>query len=104
MEVVCVDLNLIQLPIVFLLFFVLLFGIGFILNMLLKTTYFPLYAYLVAALPFAIYWYWDSALSVGANLASFQVPDYLIAVGGLIGAWLSGKTIQVLRNRGYRMF
>ncbi|MEY4479330.1 MAG: hypothetical protein RLZZ267_8 [Bacillota bacterium] len=97
-------MHVIQLTIVFLLFFVLLFGIGFILNMLLKTTYFPLYAYLLAALPFAIYWYWDSELSVSANLTSFQAADYLIAVSGLIGAWLSGKTIQTLRNNGYRMF
>lgn len=98
------DLNLIQVPIVFILFFVLLFGIGFILNMLLKTTYFPLYAYLVAALPFAVYWYWDGSKSFSTNLSAFQGMDYLIAVAGLIGAWLSGKTIQTLRNRGYRMF
>jgi hypothetical protein len=99
-----VDLNWIQLPIVFILFFVLLFGIGFILNMLLKTTYFPLYAYLVAAVPFAVYWYWDPNAGVAANLSAFQLPDYLIAIGGFIGAWLSGKTIDVLRNKGYRMF
>jgi hypothetical protein len=99
-----VDLNLIQLPIVFLLFFVLLFGIGFILNMLLKTTYFPLYAYIVVALPLAVYWYWDGNVSVVHNLSAFQVPDYLTAVGGFVGAWLSGKTIHVLRTKGYRMF
>lgn len=98
------DLNLIQLPIVFLLFFVLLFGIGFTLNMLLKTTYFPMYAYIFVAIPGAMYYLWDEKLSFYGNLAAFQIPDYVPAIGGLIGAWLSGKTIDVLRRRGYKMF
>lgn len=98
------DLNLIQLPIVFLLFFVLLFGIGFTLNMLLKTTYFPMYAYIFAAIPGAVYYLWDGKLGFIDNLAAFQIPDYIPAIGGLVGAWLSGKTIDVLRKRGYKMF
>lgn len=98
------EVELIQLPILFVLFFVLLFGIGFILNMLLKTTWFPIYLYLIVMLPLVVYWQWDAELSFADNLLGYQIADYITAIGGLVGAYLSGKTIHVLRVKGYKMF
>lgn len=86
------------------LIFVLLYGIGFILNMLLKTTWFPIYLYLIVIIPLVIYWQWDGSVGFLANLTGFMIVDYVTAVGGLIGAYLSGLTIKTLRDRGYQMF
>lgn len=97
-------IQIIQLLIAILLFFVLLFGIGFILNMLLKTTWFPIYLYVIVVVPLAIYLQWTSGLSLWQNLAEYGVFDYLTAIGGFAGAALSGWTIKTLRDRGYRMF
>lgn len=95
---------MIQAAIATLLIFVLVFGIGFILNMLLKTTYFPLYAYLALVVAMIV-WFWQKDdLSLGATIAGFGIPDYAAMVGGLVGAWLSGSTIKLLRTKGYKMF
>lgn len=87
-----------------LLFFVLLFGIGFILNMLLKTTWFPIYVYVLVLIPLVIYWQWTPGQTLWQNLAGYTLVDYLTALGGLAGAILSGWTIRTLRMKGYRMF
>lgn len=97
------DVELLQLPILLVLFFVLMFGLGFILNMLLKTTWFPIYFYVLVLIPWAVYWQWEPG-SLFDNLAGYRISDYLTAAGGLIGAWAGGKTIQFLRDKGYRMF
>ncbi len=85
-------MNIAQLIISIPLFLVLAFGIGFILNMLIKTTWLPLvmYALLLVYL----------ILSMGSLL----VVDYIILASGLAGAVLSGVTIRMLRAKGYRMF
>ena len=74
------------------LFFVLLFGIGFILNMILKTTWVPLVIYLGIVIYLLI------------DLQSPHVADFTILGAGLVGAGGSGFTIQTLRTKGYRMF
>lgn len=94
---------LLQLLIATTLFFVLLFGIGFILNMLLKTTWFPIYVYVFVMVPLVVYSQWETGTLLD-NLAAYSWVDYLTGIGGLAGAILSGKTIQVLRKNGYQMF
>jgi hypothetical protein len=74
------------------LFFVLLFGIGFILNMILKTTWVPLVVYL-GVVVYLVY-----------DLQTPHVADFTILGAGLLGAGGSGWTIQTLRTKGYRMF
>lgn len=74
------------------LFFVLFFGIGFILNMILKTTWFPLVIYLGVVIYLLF------------NIESPHIADISILCAGLIGAVGSGWTIQILRTKGYRMF
>jgi Putative membrane protein len=78
------------------LFSVLLFGIGFILNMILKTTWFPsiLYAALISGL--AVYMFMERG--------GLKPVDWIILSAGMIGALLSGWTIKMLRAKGYRMF
>jgi predicted membrane protein len=109
----CVDYNngrtnlkelkvLIQLMIVTVLLLVLFFGIGFILNMLMKTTWFPIYAYFAVVIIFVVYW--GTAGSLTSNVSGYTFADYIPAVGGLVGAILSGSAIKALRVRGFKMF
>lgn len=85
-------ISLPQFVISIVLFFVLLFGIGFILNMILKTTWVPLVIYLGVVIYLLI------------DLQSPHIADFTILGAGLIGAGGSGWTIQTLRTKGYRMF
>ena len=93
---------MLQLIIAAVLIFVLIFGLGFILNMLLKTTWLPIYAYiiLVAVL---LYMNWDTG-TIWSSLAEYTYVDYIPAIGGLIGSILSGTAIRTLRSKGYKMF
>ncbi|WP_375163106.1 YuiB family protein [Paenibacillus sp. SC116] len=86
------------------LLFVMMFGIGFILNMLMKTTWFPMVLYVVLVIPLAMWTMWDSSLTFVGNVTNYGFVDILIAVSGLIGAYISGKTIGYLRVGGYKMF
>jgi hypothetical protein len=97
---------MIQLIIATVLLFVLFFGIGFILNMLMKTTWFPVYGYIILAIGLLIYWSRGTESSGGwlAGLAGYSWADYTTAVGGLIGAILSGFAIRTLRDKGFKMF
>jgi hypothetical protein len=98
---------MIQLIIATVLLFVLFFGIGFILNMLMKTTWFPVYGYILLAIGLLIYWSQQSESPSGnwlAGLAGYSWADYTTAVGGLIGAILSGFAIRTLRAKGFKMF
>ena len=87
-----------------LLFFVMMFGISFILNMLLKTTWLPMYLFFFVLLPSVVYSLWNKDVSFGAHLCSFQPVDYLTMLMGISGTFLSGLAIQKLRLAGYKMF
>ncbi|MFD1956183.1 YuiB family protein [Paenibacillus thailandensis] len=95
---------MIQLIVAMVLFFVMMFGIGFILNMLLKTTWFPIYLFIIVLVPLGIWWTWDDSASVTANFTAFTIVDLLPAFGALIGAYVSGWAIRALRRGGYKMF
>lgn len=81
-----------------------MFGIGFILNMLMKTTWFPAYIFVLVILPVVVYTLWDREQFFWTYLGSYRLVDYLTAVAGLVGAILSGWTIRKLRQGGYKMF
>lgn len=69
------------------LFFVMMFGIGFILNMLMKTTWFPAYLFVIVILPVVVYSIWDrSAMSLWEHLSTFHIVDYLTGIAGLAGS------------------
>ncbi|MDF2663398.1 MAG: hypothetical protein K0Q94_6189 [Paenibacillus sp.] len=82
-------IDIIQLVIAMVLVFVLMYGIGFIFNTL-------------AVIGMLVYWAWHSG-SLLSHLAELR-GEYLLFICGLLGAILSGKTIQFLRLRGYKMF
>jgi hypothetical protein len=78
------------------LFLVLLFGIGFILNMILKTTWLPSILYAMLIIGMAVYMF--------VERGGLKLVEWIILSAGMIGALLSGWTIKLLRAKGYRMF
>lgn len=74
------------------LFLLLAFGLGFIINMILKTSWLPVYIYVIVV-AFLVY------RSGGMNAI-----DAVVLLAGAAGAVLSGLVIRKLRRMGYRMF
>ncbi|TXK84319.1 YuiB family protein [Paenibacillus sp. N3.4] len=96
---------MLQMVIATVLMMVLFFGIGFILNMLMKTTWFPLYAYIALIIGVVIYGsLGTTSASFLSSGDSFTLVDIVPAIGGLAGAILSGSAIKALRIRGFKMF
>jgi hypothetical protein len=95
-----------------LLFFVLFFGIGFILNMLLRMTWimgiiYPIIAILIIDnVRFAEYFTnsGDAFQKLGVRLSSLHPSDITILSFGFLGALASGAAMKMLRSKGYRMF
>lgn len=95
------------------LYLILFFGMGFLLNMLFKTTWAPgAFIY-----PFIVIWMVSDLSLVsliihpiqglshlGVRFTELLIVDYIILSAGLVGTILSGLTIQMLRKSGYRMF
>lgn len=100
------------LPISMLLFFVLFFGIGFILNMLLRMSWimaivYPIIAiFIIDKVRFIEYFSnsKESFTSLGSELSQLATADVLILLSGLVGAIGAGITIKTLRKKGYQMF
>lgn len=87
------------------LFFVMMFGIAFILNMLMKTVWFPACLFLLVILPMMVYSVWGrGTVDLAEHLASFRIMDYAVALAGFFGAVLSGWATRKLRLGGYKMF
>ncbi|WP_026694632.1 YuiB family protein [Peribacillus kribbensis] len=105
-------MNIAVLIISMVLFFVLLFGIGFILNMLLRKTWVVAIVYPLIALMFindqkisSFYGEPGTAFpQLGHKIQSLHLADLLILLFGFMGALGAGMTIRTLRERGYRMF
>lgn len=101
-----------QLIISMLLFIILFFGIGFLLNMLLRSTWimaviYPLVVvFIVDKVRF--YEYFTSPKTAFSDLISrllgLQVADILILTSGFVGTIIAGIAIRVLRSKGYQMF
>ncbi|WP_332330000.1 YuiB family protein [Paenibacillus sp. 481] len=97
-------LGWVMIIILMVLFFVMMFGIGFILNMLMKTTWFPVGFFVIIVFPATFYLIWDESLSWGENIAAYGPYGFLTAVAGFAGAIVSGMTIEALRKSGYKMY
>ncbi|MBO9130684.1 YuiB family protein [Bacillus sp. 165] len=94
------------------LFLVLFFGIGFLLNMILRGTWvmvvlYPLVcAFIIDKVSITDYFF-DTNHAFSSLKAGFMhlgQADILILMTGLVGAILAGVTIKMLRQRGYQMF
>ncbi|WP_158737804.1 YuiB family protein [Alteribacillus sp. YIM 98480] len=101
-----------QLIISMALFLLLFFGIGFLLNMILRSTWIMavVYPLIVIAIIDNVRFF-DYILSPGASfsalgndLISLKLVDIVILSSGLIGAIIAGIAIRMLRVRGYQMF
>ncbi|WP_411953733.1 YuiB family protein [Alkalibacillus sp. S2W] len=105
-------MNIVQVFVLSILFFVLFFGIGFILNMLLRSTWimaiiFPIIVVLIVDdVPFTNYFTQpgESFPALAQDLVNLQVVDLFILIVGFIGTIVSGIIIRILRAKGYQMF
>ncbi|SER78046.1 Putative membrane protein [Gracilibacillus ureilyticus] len=103
---------MIQLFISVLLFFVLFFGISFILNMILKQTWlmavvFPVIViFIVDTVSFSAYFTEPEAAfsSLAHEFTSLGIQDVIILSSGFIGTLAAGFVIRFLRKNGYQMF
>lgn len=89
-----------------LLFFVLFFGIGFLLNMILRVTWLMALIYPIVVV-LIVYKMMDTKFSISAIMSGFSKlggADIIILTTGFVGAILSGVTIKTLRKKGYQMF
>lgn len=101
-----------QLFISILLFLVLFFGIGFLLNMLLRATWFMAIIYPIVVIRIVddvkFFEYITAPVtsfsSLGTKLVSLQTADIIILLAGMTGALLAGLANKVLRAKGYQMF
>lgn len=105
-------LSIPQLIIAILLYFVLFFGIGFILNMLLRSTWtmaviYPIVIFFIVDESGFFSYFANPANSfsqLGENIISLTTADIIILIAGMAGAVLSGIANRMLRARGYQMF
>ncbi|MCT2535874.1 YuiB family protein [Aquibacillus koreensis] len=103
---------MIQLVVSLVIYFVLFFGISFILNMLLRRTWIMSFFYPIVVLlivdDFAISYYFTNPISafttVWSDMTKLNGYDIAILLSGLIGTIASGIVIKKLRKSGYQMF
>ncbi|MRG85189.1 YuiB family protein [Salinibacillus xinjiangensis] len=105
-------MNILHLFVGSLLFFVLFFGISFILNMLLRKTWVMSFVYpiivilIVDNFPFSRYFTdtGEAFQQLGTNLIHLKMVDIVFLSMGLVGTIVSGIVIKTLRSKGYQMF
>lgn len=105
-------MSIVVLVISMLLFFILFFGIGFILNMVLRMSWIAAVLYPVVALLFIneekLSSYFlnskEALYHLGKKLTQLAAADMMILSSGMAGAIAAGIAIQLLRKKGYRMF
>lgn len=104
--------SVVQLVVSVILYFVMFFGVAFILNMLLRRTWlmtilYPFVAIIIIdGIPFFDYFTNTSEAfsALGNTLGKLTIADYVIMGAGLLGTIVSGFVIKILRKSGYRMF
>jgi cation transport ATPase len=97
-----VIISFLQFFVATLLSFCIFLGLGFIINMLLKTTWVPVYVYFIVVI-IIVYSFYDSG-SFFNYLKGTSFSDIVLFIGGLAGAILSGYLIKTLRDKGYKMY
>ncbi|MGP4061422.1 YuiB family protein [Halobacillus litoralis] len=105
-------MNIVQFVVSMLLFFVLFFGISFLLNMLLRSSWIMSFVYPVIVLFIVDSFSWtkyftepsSSFSTVFEQLMNLQVVDIIILASGFAGTIVAGIIIRLLRKNGYQMF
>lgn len=104
--------SLIQLAVSILLYFVMFFGIAFILNMLLRTTWLMALVYplvVIIIVDNTSTWNYftktnETFSKLMTRLTELTVVDISILAAGFAGTIVSGIVIRLLRKSGYQMF
>ncbi|HLR09499.1 MAG TPA: YuiB family protein [Bacillota bacterium] len=94
------------------LFFVIFFGLAFILNMLLRRTWLMSFLYIFIMIMMidgisTIEYFTnpkEAFTTAWKRLISIGWFDYIVFLSGFIGTIVSGIVIRYLRKSGYRMF
>ncbi|SDY02348.1 MULTISPECIES: YuiB family protein [Salimicrobium] len=105
-------MDIVQFAVSILLFFVLFFGISFLLNMVLRMSWFMLFVFPLIVLlivdDFPLNRYFREpvgALSdVWSSILALSVFDIIILLSGFLGTLAAGIVIRLLRKNGYQMF
>lgn len=95
-----------------LIFIVMFFGIGFLLNMLLRMSWvmaviYPIVVILIIDEVKLYEYFTDSKHSfqlLGEKIMALHTVDVVILASGLVGALISGFVSKLLRKQGYQMF
>lgn len=103
---------MVQLVVSVVLYFVIFFGIAFILNMLLRKTWlmaclFPIVMiFIIDNVSFTSYFTspGESFSALGDRITGLTIADIVILLSGFIGTIVSGFVIRFLRKSGYQMF
>ncbi|GIO19247.1 putative membrane protein YuiB [Oceanobacillus oncorhynchi subsp. incaldanensis] len=103
---------MVQLVVSVVLYFVIFFGIAFILNMLLRKTWlmaclYPiLMIFIIDNVSFFSYFTspGESFSQLGERIVALTIADIVILLSGFIGTIVSGLVIRFLRKSGYQMF
>ncbi len=104
--------KLIQLVVSLILYFVIFFGIAFILNMLLRTTWLMAFFYPIIVILIvgkgSIIDYFVKPIQTAQNtyhdFLAITFVDGIILASGLFGTIVCGFVIKYLRKSGYQMF
>ncbi|RWZ54878.1 hypothetical protein EQV77_12170 [Halobacillus fulvus] len=105
-------LDIIQFVVSILLFFVLFFGISFLLNMILRSSWIMAVVYPVIVLFIVDTFPWTDYITqpgtafptVFEQLAGLRIADIVILLSGFTGTIVAGIVIRYLRKNGYQMF
>ncbi len=103
---------MIQLIVSVLLYFVIFFGIAFILNMLLRQTWLMAFVYpIIVVLIISDHSFGqfftqsgEAFSGVWTKITTLTIVDVIILLSGLAGTIVSGIVIKILRRTGYQMF
>ena len=93
-------------------FIVMFFGIGFLLNMLLRMTWMMAIIYPIVVIliidEVKVYEYFTKPKYafqlLGEKVMALHTVDIVILASGLVGAIISGFVMKLLRKQGYQMF
>ncbi len=104
--------RLVQLLVMIILYFVMFFGIAFIVNMLIRKTWLMAYLYpfiLIIMIDNLATWEYivrpgQAFSALGTKVVNLTGFDIILFVFGFLGTITAGYVMKLLRKNGYQMF